>query len=192
MTTILQTLRQEHRNIARLLDALEHQVEILAEGKRPDYDLLQNIATYFCDYPDRCHHPKEDAVFRRLQTKCPEQAAKVGDLASEHRSTAARVRRFRDNIQALFRDHVMPLSTLVSAAHTFIESERHHMHMEETIFFPVAESKLEPEDWQSIESTLTDARDPLFGEVVEKEFLSLLDRLLAWESEYRSQPSVAP
>jgi hemerythrin-like domain-containing protein len=188
MTTILQTLRQEHRNIARLLDALEHQVEILAEGKRPDYDLLQNIATYFCDYPDRCHHPKEDAVFRRLQAKCPEQAAKVGDLAGEHRYTAARVRRFRDNIQALFRDQVMPLSTLVSAAQTFIDSERQHMRMEETIFFPAAESKLEPEDWQSIESTLTDARDPLFGEVVEKDFLSLLDRLLAWESEYRSQP----
>jgi hemerythrin-like domain-containing protein len=189
MTAILQKLHQEHRNIARLLDALEHQVDVLAEGKRPDYDLLQNIATYFCDYPDRCHHPKEDAVFRRLQQKYPEQSARVGDLTREHRDTAARVRRFRDNIQALFRDQVMPLATLVNAARTFIDAERQHMRMEETVFFPAAESQLAPEDWRAIESALKDEHDPLFGEVVEKDFIALLERLLAWESEYRPQRS---
>lgn len=184
MSSVIQSLRQEHRNIARLLNALEHQVGLLAEGKRPDYELLQDIANYFCDYPDRCHHPKEDAVFRRLQTQCPESAQRIGDLVREHRDTGARVHRFRDNIQALFRDQVMPITTLVNAARSFIDAERQHMRMEESTFFPVAEAKLSDKDWQCIEAVLSGARDPLFGATVEKNFMALLERLLAWESEY--------
>ncbi len=184
MSPLIQVLRQEHKNIARLLDALEHQVELSVAGKRPDYDLLQDIATYFCDYPDRCHHPKEDAVFRQLQARHPEAAKQIGDLAREHRDTGARVRRFRDNIQALFRDQVMPLATLVNAARSFIDAERQHMRMEEAVFFPAAESALSEEDWHVIGSGMSREHDPLFGTTVEKQFATLLQRLLAWEKEY--------
>jgi len=184
MSPVIQTLRQEHRNIARLLAALEHQVELVAEAKRPDYELLQDIAAYFCDYLDRCHHPKEDAVFRQLQAKHPQEAQGIANLAQEHRDAAARVHRFRDNIQALFKDQVMPITTLVSAARSFIDAERQHMRMEESAFFPVAEAKLSNEDWQCVESALSHIHDPLFGATVEKNFMALLERLLAWESEY--------
>ncbi len=57
MTALIPVLRREHKNIARLLDTLEHQIGLLEKEARPDYDVLQDIAEYFCDYPDRCHHP---------------------------------------------------------------------------------------------------------------------------------------
>jgi len=187
MSPLIQVLHQEHKNIARLLDALEHQVELLAGAQRPDYELLQDIATYFCDYPDRCHHPKEDVVFRQLQTRHAKAAEKIGDLGREHRDAGARARRFRDNIQALFRDQVMPLGTLVNAARSFIDAERQHMRMEEAVFLPAAESALSDEDWQSIECNLGTEHDPLFGKTVEKQFSALLERLLAWENEYAAR-----
>jgi hemerythrin-like domain-containing protein len=185
MASVIETLSDEHRNIARLLDALEHQIEMLAGATGPDYEILQGIANYFCDYPDRCHHPKEDAVFKRLRAKYPEEAAAVGDLAREHRDAGARARRFRENVHALFRDAVMPRDTVVGSARSFIEAERRHMRMEEERFFPVAEKKLAPADWQSIEDHLKKEHDPLFGERVEEEFSELRERLLAWEREYR-------
>lgn len=181
MSPVIQVLRQEHRNIARVLDALEHQVDRLAAGDRPDYELLQDIATYFCDYPDRCHHPKENAVFRQLQAKHPQVAKEIGDLDREHRDTGARAHRFRDNIQAIFRDQVMPLTTLVNAARSFIDAERQHMRMEEAVFFSPADSALSEDDWHAIGSTLSNEHDPLFGPTVEKQFAVLRDRLLAWE-----------
>ena len=55
---VIETLREEHRNISRMLDALEHQIEVLAQVGTPDYEIIRGIADYFCDYPDRCHHPK--------------------------------------------------------------------------------------------------------------------------------------
>ena len=82
MVTVIYTLREEHRNIARLLNALEHQIEIFARAGAPDYDVIRGIAEYFLDYPDRCHHPKEDVVFDRLCARFPRDAGVVGFLAT--------------------------------------------------------------------------------------------------------------
>jgi len=59
MSSVIEVLLEEHKNIARLLNAMENQLEKLATANDPDLDLLQSIANYFCDYPDHCHHPKE-------------------------------------------------------------------------------------------------------------------------------------
>jgi hemerythrin-like domain-containing protein len=185
MTSILETLHEEHRNIARVLNAMENQIERLATATNPDYDLLLSIANYFCDYPDRCHHPKEDIVFRRLLARHPAEAGVVGDLAKEHRDAYARVRRFRDNIQGIFRDEILPRDRVLTAGRSFIDAERNHMRMEEELFFPLAASILDEEDWRSIEGRLGQRQDPLFGEFVEEEFRILREFLLDWERENR-------
>ncbi len=183
MGSVLRTLHEEHRNTARLLDAFDHQIGLLARGAEPDFNLLQAIAGYFCDYPDRCHHPKEDAVFRQLQARHPAEAEAVGDLPMEHRDARARVHRFRDNIQAIFRDQIVARETLVSAARGFVDGERAHMAMEEIVFFPIAAAALDEEDWRIVESNIRTAQDPLFGELVEEEFRVLRNFLVAWDKE---------
>jgi hemerythrin-like domain-containing protein len=185
MSSLLETLHEEHKNVARLLHAMENQVGKLATAESPDYDLLQAIANYFCDYPDRCHHPKEDMIFRQLQAKNPLDAATVGDLAKEHRTAHARARRFRDNIQAIFRDEILPRDSVLSAARSFIDAEREHMRMEEELFFPLAASILDEGDWRTIEGSLRQRQDPLFGEFVEEEFKILREFLLGWERDNR-------
>ena len=45
MSRVIETLREEHRNLARLLDALDHQIEVFAEAVRPDYDVIPIDAT---------------------------------------------------------------------------------------------------------------------------------------------------
>lgn len=186
LADLIEALREDHKNISRLLDAFERELEMLAGATTPDYEILRGIANYFCDYPDRCHHPKENAVYEQLRARYPGVVATIGDLRREHRDAAARAQRFRDNIHALFSDAVMPRETVVSAARSFIEAERQHMKMEEQRFFPVAERVLSSEDWQSIEDRLRNERDPLFGESAETSFAWLRERLLAWEGEHRS------
>jgi hemerythrin-like domain-containing protein len=179
--TIVDTLRDEHRNIARLLDVLERQVQIVAEDTGPDYELLEGIADYFCDYPDYCHHPKEDAVFNQLRTTHPKEAAAIGDLAREHCDAAARVRRFRQNMQALVRDEIIARDTLVSAARSFVDAERRHMQFEEEFFFPLVEKEFGPDDWRAVERHLKSDHDPLFENQAEQRFRVLRERLLTCE-----------
>ena len=108
MSNTINSLRDDHRNIAKLLNALEHEIELVAAAADPDWDVLSGTANYFCDYADRYHHPKEDAVYRQLATRFPDKAASIGDVMAEHRAVHTRVRQFRDNVQSMFLDAIMP------------------------------------------------------------------------------------
>jgi hemerythrin-like domain-containing protein len=179
----IEVLRAEHRNIIQLLQALEHQIDVFAQDGAPDYDVIDGVADYFLDYPDRCHHPKEDLVFARLHESHPEHAATIGDLAREHRDIHECAQRFRHTVSLLLNETDIARSAVVDAARVFIEAERRHVRMEEERFFPLAERLLTPETWLKIEGELTKRSDPLFGGKVEEGFRKLSQQLLAWERE---------
>ncbi len=63
MVAVLRVLRQEHADLARLLDMVEAQ---LGGDGAPDFELLTGILDYFLTYPDQYHHPKEDLIYRTL------------------------------------------------------------------------------------------------------------------------------
>lgn len=157
MANTIEDLREDHRKIVKLLNTLELEIELAASAADPDWDVLRETANYFCEFVDRYHHPKEDAVYRRLAAGFSEQAASIGDLMAEHRDVHARVHLFRGNIQAMFLDAIMARDRLVNAGKKFIEAERLHMQKEEELFFPVAERVLTQDDWAEIEANLKSA-----------------------------------
>ena len=185
MASVLEALREEHRNIARLLSALEHQVDVFALGGDPDYDIIRGVADYFEEFPDRRHHPKEDVIFARLKAVDPMAASVIGDLAGEHRAVHQRIGQFRQDIDQLLGDSDIARDEVVDAARRFIEAERRHMRKEEEVFFPLAERRLTLADWTAIEDQLARRADPLFGGKVEDRFRKLSERLIAWEEESR-------
>jgi hemerythrin-like domain-containing protein len=191
MGSVIEVLREEHRNMTRLLQALKHQIDVFAEAGAPDYDVVGGVADYFLDYPDRCHHPKEDIVFAQLREAHPKEAAAIGDLANEHRAIHARAQQFRDTVNVLLNETDIARSAVVDAARLFIEAERRHMRMEEERFFPLAERLLTRDGWRKIEGELIKGSDPLFGGKVEEGFRKLSERLLAWEAEYRDAAASA-
>ena len=186
MAAMIERLRDEHRNIARLLGALERQIEVFAREGAPDYDVIGGVAAYFLEYPDRWHHPKEDIIFGRLGRDHPTETAAMGDLPHEHALLHDRAVRFSETVRAPLGDTDIARAAVVDAARAFIEAERSHMLAEEQRFFPLAEQKLTPADWSQIEDELASRPDPLFGGPVEERFRTLRERLLAWEAEFRA------
>jgi hemerythrin-like domain-containing protein len=82
MTELLDILREEHRNIETLLRVLERELNIFDRAERPDYEVVQAVIDYFRDYPDRCHHPKEDVVFAKLKARDPAAVRTSSSLAA--------------------------------------------------------------------------------------------------------------
>jgi hemerythrin-like domain-containing protein len=183
MATPLEVLLEDHRNTSRLLDALERQIGIFAEAGTPDYDVIVGVAEYFLDYPDLCHHPKENVIAARLLAAHPVGAAAIANLAGEHTVAHERARRFRRTVRALLADSDIAREVVVDAARRFIAFERRHMQMEEETFFPIAERLLSPADWRAIEAELCEMTDPVFGAQVAQSFRTVSVRLLAWETE---------
>lgn len=183
MSSVIEILHQEHRNIAHLLNAMEGQVEFLATASETDFELLKSISDYFCDYPNSCHHPKENAILQRIKARYPSEAAFVSNLEKEHSNARERASRLRDTVQSIYQDQLVPRDKLVRAARSFIEAEREHMKMEENLFFPLAVSTLDEGDWKIIEGNIRQTQDPMFGDLVEKEFANQREFLLRWSRE---------
>lgn len=139
MIGLIESLREDHRNIARLLDALDHQIDVFAGAARPDYDVICGIADYFLDYPDQLHHPKENAVFRRMHERAPDATAALGDLLRDHRTIHEHAVHFRHAVEVLLGDSDISRSSIVGAAKRFSEAQRQHMSTEEAYWFPAAE-----------------------------------------------------
>ena len=73
---IIELLSREHRNLERLLDVLEHELEIFDRGDRPDYEVIRAIVSYFEVYPELYHHPQEDLVLAKLEIRDPAAAGR--------------------------------------------------------------------------------------------------------------------
>ena len=135
---IIERLSQEHRNIEKLLAILERELEVFDRGDRPDYEVIRAVISYFEVYPEVYHHPQEDRVFAKLRTRDPVAAAKVGDLAREHRKGAERLRRVAHAVENVLADAEVPRQNVDTIVRDFIAQERHHMMMEDRDFFPAA------------------------------------------------------
>ncbi len=183
MTRIIETLREEHRNIEELLLVLEQELSVFDRNERPDYDIIQGVIRYFEDYPDCCHHPKEDMIFEKLKARDSVAAERVGDLEAEHQNEGKRLRQVAHVVRCVLTDHDIPRQTFHNTLRDFIDLERKHIDMEERVLFPTAIKTLRPEDWAEIEAVWSEKQDSLFNAAIEERCQTLRERILQWERE---------
>jgi hemerythrin-like domain-containing protein len=183
MSNIIQILLEEHRNIDKLLLVLEHELEVFDRSEEPDYEILQAVIQYFQDYPESCHHPKEDMVFEKLKVRDPAAANRIGDVEAEHQVETMRLCRLVEAVEEILAGREFLRQTFHDVVHDFIEHQRQHMDKEERLLFPAAVKSLRPDDWAEIDSRLNDRKDPLFNGVIETKFQALQRTILRWQRE---------
>ncbi len=186
MTYAIEVLRQEHRNIDKLLRVLELELSVFDRGEHPDYEVILAVIDYFKDYPDSCHHPKEDVIFAKLKLRDAAAAATIGDLEAEHQESARRLRRAAQAIEAVLTNQDLMRQTMHDVIRNFIDCERQHMAMEERLVFPAALKALHPGDWAEIALKLADRDDPLSQPKLEDRYNSLRRNILQLEEEAES------
>jgi hemerythrin-like domain-containing protein len=183
MIEIIEILRQEHRNIEKLLGVLERELGVFDRGDRPDYEVVLAVIDYFKDYPDTCHHPKEDIIVKKFNARDPVAAATIGDLEGEHREGARRLRRVAQAVESVLSDQDLLRQTIDDIIRDFINHERQHMAMEERVVFPAVINALLPEDWAGITLQLADRYGPLSEPDFEEKFSTLRRNILEMEAE---------
>jgi hemerythrin-like domain-containing protein len=164
MTYLIDVLRQEHCRMESLLRVLDRELDVFDHGDRPDYEVILSVIDYFKDYPDSCHHPKEDLIMEKLKARDPTAAAGIGDLAAQHSEGARRLGQVELAVHRVLEDQDVFRQAVHGIIRGFIQQERKHMEMEERIVFPAALDALRPEDWSDIAVKLTAREDPLFQE----------------------------
>jgi len=183
MTRLIEALREEHRNIEKLLGVLEQELGVFDRTERPDYETLQAVIDYFAEYPAHCHHPKEDVIVEVLKARDPGAAAAIGDIETDHRQEEERLRRLAHTLENVRTGGELPRQAVDDVVREFIAHERRHIEAEERALFPAALAALQAEDWARIDARMGDERDPLFSRTIEQKFRSLAQKILQWEQE---------
>ena len=183
MTEFIEVLRQEHRNIESLLRVLEGELSVFDRGERPDYEVVLAVIDYFEDYPDTCHHPKEDMIVEKLRARDPVAAATIGDLETEHQAGTKRLRQVAQAVERVLSDQDLVRENVTNIIRDFIDHERQHMAMEERVVFPAALNALQSQDWADIALKLADRYDTFHQLGFEEKFNKARRSILEMEEE---------
>ena len=170
MTSVLQQLHTDHRNMARLLTILEQQLALLAEEKSPELSLMVDIMVYMTRYPDLYHHPKEDLLFERCAQHDASLGPLVDELSFEHRSIIRSGIHLLELLRSMAVDVMQRRDELLAAGQLYVERQRSHMRKEEQKLFAPAAQLLDEADWQWLDERMPQQDDPLFGRTVAQPF----------------------
>ena len=181
MNCALDIIRNDHRSLAAILQALRALVERIRDGSSgPDFDGLRTMLYYLDAFSSRLHHPQEDEfLFQPLRARGGEALAIIEDLEGEHARGAAAMRSLE---QALLRYEAGGNSEFVAfatAVEGFCDFYFQHMHKEETLAMPLAEKLFSGQEWAEIDAACAAARQAGDGVDEDREFGNLYRRILA-------------
>jgi hemerythrin-like domain-containing protein len=176
----IRIIREEHQSLAAVLHGLLYVVRgIRAHQTEPDFSLLGAMVYYIDTFPERFHHPKEDAwLFRLLQLRHPDARDLIDHLQSEHRAGAVKLRQLEQSLLRYQEGGRAEFAVFAAAVESFVAFERNHMRSEETEVIPLAQKYLTPSDWAEIDAAFLDHTDPLLGEAVRDDFVGLFRRIV--------------
>lgn len=174
---VLAELRQDHRNIARLLNLLERQTEMIFDGTPSELELMVDIMRYMTGYPDAVHHPKEDKLYAELRAVRPDLAKGMSRVSDEHRQIGDMGILLRDKLEEAVAGSMVRRKELVSAALRYVQSLRAHMRWEESDLFRRLDRMVADGHDVIRTSRVVDQRDPLFGATIEARFRALYDAI---------------
>lgn len=177
LTSLLAELREDHKNMALMLNILETEANRIDDGQSIEFDLMHDVMHYMTVYPDAVHHPKENRVYTELMVVRPDLFTGFDRISNEHRELAELGRTLRHTIESILCEAVQPRIVVVTNAMRYVELLRKHMHWEERDLFMRVSSMVSDGHPVIIDSVLRSQRDPVFGPNVEKHFEKLLERI---------------
>lgn len=176
----LATIGDEHRSLAAVIHGLEFVVrEARATGNAPSFPLLRAIVHYVAEFPEKLHHPKEDAyLFRKLRQRTREFDATLDELERQHVAGRENVARLARAIARYEVDPAGGFEELAAAVERFAADQMAHMRLESKVILPAALQHLTPLDWVQIGEAFAANGDPRFSVEDDQEYRRLFARIL--------------
>lgn len=180
LNTALTIILDEHRSLAAITHGLRFLVREMREKNiEPDGKLLWAMLYYIDTFPQKLHHPKEEAyLFRRLKMRTHEADKAILELEEQHKAGGENVKALEMALGRYQAGAPGGREEFMAAAETFADKIAVHMAMEENVLIPMAKQHLLPEDWVEIAQAFGTNGDPRFGAEPDHEFRSLFSRIV--------------
>lgn len=186
MNKAIGIIQDEHRSLAAVLHAMR-QILVKAgkQNVEPDADLLGQLLFYIREFPEKLHHPKEDAyLFSRLRQRTSVTDDAMATLEAQHADHAI-FKALEAAWQNLGEAGKAGVERFSIALENFTNSQWEHMRLEEQVILPAAKEHLLPADWMEIAAAFDKNGDPRFGAEPSGEFSSLFTKLARLTQEWK-------
>lgn len=178
MSNIIKDLREEHKGFRELLALLQKKVDMLEQIIPIDYKILADAIHYIEKYAGLYHHPKEDIIYDYIIDNKLDNKDFFAKTIKEHDMFKQLTQQLSTSLDSILLDVILPADVFCSQLKHFIQAEKSHLDKEERLIFPLIESLLVDKDWEIINEKIpSQIEDPLFGKMVNEEFLDLYKRL---------------
>jgi len=180
MADVVSMIEAEHRNLGRVLKALQAIVGRMDSDPHPgDMDRLFDICHYVRVFPDKIHHPKEDHyIFGPLGIEAPEHHELLESVHDQHAQCASQTDGLYEAVKGYDAGKI-PAEELRQAVQRYVSFQYEHMRLEEGEVLPLARKLLDPDVLDSAGRAFASHGDPLFGQNLEAGFEALRDRIVA-------------
>jgi hemerythrin-like domain-containing protein len=175
----ISTIKLEHRSLGMVLHVLQDLLRKVAAGHVvADFGVFATALYYIDDFPERCHHPKEDEyLFKRLRLRTSEFDAVLDQLQTEHARSAITVAGLHRALVHYQGGAAEGLRLFKAAVDSYAADMRSHFRQEDDLM-ACAGAVLTDEDWELIAWAFTTNDDPLFGDNLRLEFSQLYHRIM--------------
>jgi hemerythrin-like domain-containing protein len=176
----IDTILDEHRSLAAVLHGLLYLVRAIDARKMgADFKLLGAMIYYIDAFPERFHHPKEDAyLFKRLRQRHPDAGLLLDRLNAEHQTGAVKIRELEHALSRFEHGGAEGFPAFAAAVEGYAAFHWQHMRAEEEEVLPLAKQFLLPEDWKAIDEAFAGNTDPLLGAKAGSEYDVLFRRIV--------------
>jgi hemerythrin-like domain-containing protein len=176
----LSIIHDEHCSLAAVVHGLRYLVrETRTRNSRPDFKVLWSMIFYLDEFPEKMHHPKENAyLFARLRQRTREADGVIAELEKQHAVGGQNVR----NLELALGQYEAGLpdgfEKFAEAVEKFADEIMRHMAFEETTLIPLARKYLTAEDWVEIGAAFSENGDPRFNSATDQECRDLFSRIV--------------
>ena len=176
----LAALRDEHRSIAAVIHGLEYVARQARDTQTPpSFPLLRAMLHYLVAFPEKLHHPKEDAyLFRALRERTSEFDATLDELERQHVTGHRLVEELARSIDVYEASPTSGFPGFAEALARFSTAQIQHMALEAKVIVPAARAHLTCEDWAEIGVAFAANGDPRFSTDNDEEFRELFTRIV--------------
>jgi hemerythrin-like domain-containing protein len=134
------------------------------EDEQKFFEVMRAMLFYIAEFPERLHHPKEsNLLFPKIVKRAPEVMGAIDRLERDHMHSEKAVRELLHLLLAWELLGNTRRDAFVSALGPYVSAYLEHMHLEESVIFPAAETALSEEDWTALNTAFEQNADPLTG-----------------------------
>ncbi len=173
----IETLSNEHGLIRQYLDNLALATTHLEEGRRPSRAFFEKGVDFARTFADRFHHFKEEHVLfvRLAQHKRGEIDAQLETLRHQHERGRELISAVAAALDGYEANDAGRTADLVENLAAYIALLRHHIHLEDHVFYPMARKTLSADEVSELEAEFARQGEKEGAETFERSHKMVVD-----------------